>query len=155
MKYEDIERRGPEGPPGITYTEKLNGVKGPKGAQGISGPTGITNFEIPDGMWTQEHANLNSLCIKVLNFLNEHSEVASHVEITKDMIKSSISNIHGIRPQIVRDGDAKHYHCPICGKHLFSTKDCRICGSKTNYCSNCGQKIDWSTENIETYWPHQ
>lgn len=60
------------------------------GITGMSGPTGMTNFEIPDRMWTQEYADLDGLCIKVLNFLNEHPGLASKVEITKDSIKSFI-----------------------------------------------------------------
>lgn len=60
------------------------------GIAGMSGPTGMTNFEIPDGKWTQEYADLDSLCINVLNFLNKHPGIASKVEITKDSIKSSI-----------------------------------------------------------------
>lgn len=143
--------RNTEGEPGTTYTE---GLKGPKGPPGSSGPTGMTNFEIPDGKWKQEHADLDCLCIEVLNFLNEHPGIASKVEITKDSIKSSLSNGHESRPEIVCDGNAKHYHCPSCGEHLLSTKDYRQSGSKTNCCSNCGQNIDWSQEILETYWPH-
>lgn len=62
--------------------------------------------------------------------------------------------MESLRPIVENSDGAKHYSCPGCGKHLLSTKNCRQSGSKTNYCSNCGQKIDWSHEIIETYW-HQ
>ena len=56
--------------------------------QGMSGPTSMTQFEIPSGKWTQQHAELNGLCVKILNFLNEYPDIASKVEITKDLIRS-------------------------------------------------------------------
>ena len=61
---------------------------GPLGPEGIPGPTSMTNFEIPDGIWTEKHGVLNGLCVQILNYLNENPELASRVEITKEDIRS-------------------------------------------------------------------
>lgn len=58
------------------------------GEQGMSGPTSMTKFEIKDGCWSKEYAELNGLCIQILNFLNEHSELSSTIVITKSSIIS-------------------------------------------------------------------
>ena len=61
-----------------------------QGVQGMSGPTSMTQFEIPSGKWTQQHAELNGLCVKILNFLNENPDIASKVEITRNLIVSAL-----------------------------------------------------------------
>lgn len=41
---------------------------------------------------------------------------------------------------IVEGIDNAMYFCPECGSYLCEEP-------KLNYCSNCGQKLDWSEEN--------
>lgn len=60
----------------------------PKGEPGPSGPTSMTHFEMKDGCWTEEYAELDGLCIAILNFLNRHPELAAKVEITRDYMRS-------------------------------------------------------------------
>lgn len=65
----------------------------PKGIQGISGPTSMTHFEVKDGCWTEEYAKLDSLCVMILDFINEHPDVAAEVRITKDSIRSMLQEL--------------------------------------------------------------
>lgn len=38
-----------------------------------------------------------------------------------------------------------YYFCPICGKHILSRRyHDVIAGIRENYCSRCGQALDWS-----------
>ncbi|MDR7814646.1 hypothetical protein [Lacrimispora sp.] len=37
-----------------------------------------------------------------------------------------------------------HYHCPACDNLIVSSDGYRGNGRKTNYCCDCGQKLDWS-----------
>lgn len=38
--------------------------------------------------------------------------------------------------------------CPVCGKELIVTNnETVIYKAKTNYCDECGQKLDWSDTN--------
>lgn len=38
--------------------------------------------------------------------------------------------------------------CPVCDKELIVTNDeIVIYKTKTNYCDNCGQRLDWSENN--------
>lgn len=57
-----------------------------------------------------------------------------------------------IKAEGPKEGNPKHYFCPKCGKHIMSTKDYSQSGRKDNYCSVCGQGIDWEDIEIETYW---
>lgn len=39
----------------------------------------------------------------------------------------------------------KDYKCPRCGDLVLSKVDgAYVYGRRTNYCSECGQKLDWS-----------
>lgn len=60
------------------------------GANGMPGPTSMTHFEIPDEVWTQKHAELQSLCLEVLNFLYKNPDIATKVTISEDIIKSEV-----------------------------------------------------------------
>lgn len=64
--------------------------KGEPGSPGMSGPASITDFETKDGSWKQEQVELQNLCLKIINFMEAHPDIASKVEITKLVIKSSI-----------------------------------------------------------------
>lgn len=37
-----------------------------------------------------------------------------------------------------------HYSCPTCSNHLLCSDGYKGSGTKTNYCPDCGQKLDWS-----------
>ncbi|WP_313182047.1 hypothetical protein [Lacrimispora sp.] len=37
-----------------------------------------------------------------------------------------------------------HYSCPTCSNHLLCSDGYKGSGIKTNYCPDCGQKLDWS-----------
>ena len=63
---------------------------GEEGWQGMSGPTSMTDFEIQDGCWKQEHVELQNLCLRIKNFIGSHPDIASKVEITKHTMKSTI-----------------------------------------------------------------
>ncbi len=43
-----------------------------------------------------------------------------------------------------------HYHCPACDNLIVSSDGYRGNGRKTNYCCDCGQKLDW--DNIPGAW---
>lgn len=45
------------------------------------------------------------------------------------------------------------YRCPNCDYSILSTYDLRCSGYKDNFCSKCGQALDWTDVKIETYWP--
>lgn len=66
----------------------------------ISGPTPMTDFEVPDGKWTEKHGKLNSLCLAVLNFLNENPGIASKAEITPNNIKIFGPQERKVRPEL-------------------------------------------------------
>lgn len=57
-----------------------------------------------------------------------------------------------MRPVSRYDDNIKFFDCPKCKRAILSTKDYRQQGQKEKYCRECGQKIDWSHEVIETYW---
>lgn len=41
----------------------------------------------------------------------------------------------------------KYVYCPCCEQHLMSIlNDNRVSGQKDNYCSKCGQALDWGEE---------
>lgn len=63
---------------------------GDEGKQGMPGPASMTDFEIKNGCWKQEHAELQNLCLKIMNFIETHPDIASKVEITRCAIKSTI-----------------------------------------------------------------
>ncbi len=75
---------------GYTFDDGSGHRGCPKGEPGIAGPSSMSHFEVKDECWTEEYAKLDSLCITVLNFLEEHPELASKVEITKECIKSAL-----------------------------------------------------------------
>ena len=50
----------------------------------------MTHFEMKDGCWTEEYAELDGLCITILNFLNRHPELAARVEITITILGAMI-----------------------------------------------------------------
>ncbi|MCH4280138.1 hypothetical protein LQE94_08910 [Mediterraneibacter sp. NSJ-151] len=54
---------------------------------GISGPTSMTDFELKDGCWTEECAELQNWCINVMKFLSSHPNLSTKVEITRNSIK--------------------------------------------------------------------
>lgn len=85
-RVEFLEKRA------VGYTfDDGSGHRGcPKGEPGIAGPSSMSHFEVKDECWTEEYAELQGLCITVLNFLYEHPELASKVEITKECIKSAL-----------------------------------------------------------------
>ena len=64
--------------------------KGDLGPTGMSGPTGMTDFELVNGCWSKEYVELNNLCIKIVNFMKKHPDLATTVEITQNSIKSRI-----------------------------------------------------------------
>lgn len=53
---------------------------------GISGPLSITNFEVVDGIWTREYAELQ------MQFMQEHPDIAAKVEVTSRGISSKLMN---------------------------------------------------------------
>ena len=59
---------------------------------GISGPLSITNFEVVDGIWTREYAELQKRCMGVMQFMQEHPDIAAKVEVTRRGISSKLIN---------------------------------------------------------------
>lgn len=63
-----------------------------------------------------------------------------------EMSEVAISAIEKQAPKKprLRKGCNWSYRCPNCGKLLFWTDEPKDHGEKNNYCSDCGQKIDWN-----------
>ena len=60
------------------------------------------------------------------------------------------------RPIIAEDKYLKGatvYRCPRCEKPILGTHNMRCSGHKANFCSKCGQELDWTDVKIETYFP--
>ena len=55
---------------------------------GLSGPSSVTFFEVKDERWTKKYAELQSLCFKVMRFLEENPEIAAKVIITNHDMRS-------------------------------------------------------------------
>lgn len=71
---------------GFLPKEKLLATR--KGLKGCQGPSQFTDLAIPDNKWTEQHGELNGLCLMVLNYLQEHPGIARKIEITNSSIKS-------------------------------------------------------------------
>lgn len=68
----------------------MNPVRCDKGEHGIKGPSSHMLFEINEDGWSEKYAELERLCLPVLDFLQRNIEIASAVEITQNAMKSRL-----------------------------------------------------------------
>lgn len=61
-----------------------------KGEKGMFGPSSHTFFETNEGGWSEGYAELQRLCVPILNFLQHNPEIAFEVVITKDFMISKL-----------------------------------------------------------------
>lgn len=58
-----------------------------------------------------------------------------------------------MQPKKVIDGQHRIiYQCPKCETILVSTKDGKISGNKSKFCSECGNSINWDNIKLDTFW---
>ena len=82
---------------------------------------------------------------KVLNMIETHGPLPT---MAKEMSIKALEKQIPKKPEYIADGYADgefvydYAKCPICG-HDFEYE---INDWGCNYCSNCGQKLDWSDE---------
>lgn len=57
-----------------------------------------------------------------------------------------------MKPIIEIDGSTTLYKCPKCKQLLLYTRNMGMSGKKTNYCPNCGQRLDWNGVVLDVYW---
>lgn len=88
-----------------------------------------------------ESADLNARKLQELyNLVNEVIEENQKLKDKATPMKPIIRGLSGAIHTYV-------HTCPVCGKELIVTNnETVIYKTKTNYCDECGQKLDWSGE---------
>lgn len=91
---------------------------------------------------------------EALKFLGEYSlgcAVTNHKDDTIKVINDYRQTLQELvdketpKKPVIRGLSFAMHTCPICDKELIITNDeTVIYKTKTNYCDNCGQKLDWS-----------
>lgn len=94
--------------------------------------------------------------------MNKYQEAYSYIkhycELDDDCVKwplyqRSIRSLQELvdketpKKPVIRGLSVAIHTCPVCDKELIVTNDeIVIYKTKTNYCDNCGQRLDWSDE---------
>ena len=76
----------------------------------------------------------------------EYMGAKGHADPKGEKLNTDCKNV-GREPLMKEDEKNKymiHYHCPVCDNLIKSSDGYRGSGIKTNYCCDCGQKLDWS-----------
>lgn len=82
------------------------------------------------------------LAIKALEEVQQYREIGTVEECRESVEKQTARK--GIREEIKKgyNRGMHHYYCPVCYKKGDLSNKCNV----GLYCSDCGQKLDWSDE---------
>ena len=94
------------------------------------------------GIIPQRRAEALDVAIKALEEVQQYRQIGTVEECREAVEKQTARN--GIREKIKKgyNRGMHHYYCPVC----CEKGDLRNKYNVGLYCSNCGQKLDWSDE---------
>lgn len=125
----------------------LRSVIGDIDLQGPRGPMGYVEIESEENLDFNTRIELEGLCADVMNFLSKHKNFVDRVTITPKKITFINTAMKPIEIPPERFEPKKYfhyYHCPFCKEFLHSTDGYQSSGTVNNFCSRCGQKINWN-----------